>query len=109
MKTMAEILDESRSKNTASKCATCKHSVAMGGDGWNACEDCIYDEDRRDRYEPASNANYIRSMSDEELAKFLFGVWDDGWRDGFSRDPALLEPSRNLEWLKQIYKEGTLL
>lgn len=30
MKTMAEILDESRNK---SKCDTCKHSVKMDGDG----------------------------------------------------------------------------
>lgn len=35
------------------------------------CEGCIHDPDAMDKYEPMTNADRIRAMSDEELAKWL--------------------------------------
>lgn len=35
------------------------------------CDGCIHDPDAMDKYEPMTNADRIRAMSDEELAKFL--------------------------------------
>ena len=35
------------------------------------CDGCIHDESLKDRFEPMTNADRIRGMTDEELAKFL--------------------------------------
>lgn len=48
-------------------CTSCKYRIAPGG--WAACDGCIHDEGLKDRYEPMTNADRIRNMTDEELAK----------------------------------------
>lgn len=53
------------------KCATCKQSCKA--DGWVVCGNCIHDSSRKDRYEPLTNADRIRNMTDEELAKLMSG------------------------------------
>ena len=56
-----------------SKCETC----AKKQYGY-LCDGCIHDPDNKDLYEPMTNADSIRSMSDEELAEFLIDLADDG-------------------------------
>ena len=48
------------------KCDTCRHQ----GDFW-VCDTCIHDESLKDNFEPLTNGDRIRRMTDEELAKFL--------------------------------------
>lgn len=91
MKTMADIADEIRRKN---KCDTCTHSIKFGGDGWSQCEGCIHDIDRTDNYKPATNADWIRSMSNEELEAFA------------KENVGLLIMAHCIDWLKQPY-DGT--
>ena len=49
------------------KCSTCKHSCKA--DGWVVCANCIHNNSRKDRYEPLTNADRIRNMTDEEMAE----------------------------------------
>ena len=56
-----------------SKCETCARKQY----GY-LCDGCIHDPDNKDLYEPMTNADSIRSMSDEELAEFLIDLADDG-------------------------------
>ena len=49
-----------------SKCETCARKKY----GY-LCDGCIHDPDNKNLYEPMTNADRIRSMSDEELAGFL--------------------------------------
>lgn len=72
------------------------------------CADCTYYDNSGGEYReaPISNADHIRSMTDEELAKFLLGVYCRGWSHGADDNE---DADINFaEWLKQIYKEGTL-
>jgi len=55
--------------NKSDKCPSCKYRIDPGG--WAACDGCIHDEGLKDRYEPLTNADRIRNMTDEELAKLL--------------------------------------
>lgn len=48
------------------KCDTCRHL----DDFW-VCDTCIHDECLKDNFEPLTNGDRIRRMTDEELAKFL--------------------------------------
>ena len=74
-----------------SKCETCARKQY----GY-LCDGCIHDPDNRDLYEPMTNADRIRGMSDEELAEFLYQVgYDNGW--------GLKEFA--LEWLQQPAEE----
>lgn len=90
------------------RCNTCKHSTGNGGDGWSVCDGCIHDSELRDRYEPATNADHIRSMTDEELARML-------WKTGRNYRAICADPvvdfeehsAKLVEWLKQPYKEDT--
>lgn len=50
--------------------------------------------------EPQTNADRIRSMSDEELAEYLDGVCHDLWQM-FVKDPRKMW----LDWLKQEVKD----
>ena len=62
-------------------CIECPHFAGAGGDYREA---------------PMSNADRIRSMSDEELAECLFQIgYDNGW--------GLKEYA--IEWLQQPYRE----
>ena len=56
-------------ENKPEKCATCKQSCKA--DGWVVCANCIHDSSRKDRYEPLTNGDKIRGMTDEELAEEL--------------------------------------
>lgn len=55
--------------NKSDKCSSCKYQIAPGGRA--ACDGCIHDEGLKDRYEPMTNADRIRNMTDEELAEVL--------------------------------------
>lgn len=55
-------------ENKSDKCTSCKYRIAPGG--WAACDGCIHDEGLKDRYEPMTNADRIRNMTDEELANY---------------------------------------
>ena len=68
-----------------SKCETCARKQY----GY-LCDGCIHDPDNKDLYEPMTNADRIRGMSDEELAKLLCCT---GWR--------MIEQKECLEWLQQ--------
>lgn len=50
-------------------CTSCKYRIAPGG--WAACDGCIHDEGLKDRYEPMTNADRIRNMTDEELVDVI--------------------------------------
>lgn len=50
-------------------CTSCKYRIAQ--DGWAACDGCIHDEGLKDRYEPMTNADRIRNMTDEELVDVI--------------------------------------
>lgn len=50
-------------------CARCKYLIAPGGCA--ACDGCIHNEGLKNRFRPLTNADRIRNMTDEELAKFL--------------------------------------
>ena len=56
-----------------SKCETCARKQY----GY-LCDGCIHDPDNKDLYEPMTNADRIRAMSDEELSEFLIDLADDG-------------------------------
>ena len=49
-----------------SKCETCARKQY----GY-LCDGCIHDPDNKDLYEPMTNADRIRGMSDEELVDVL--------------------------------------
>ena len=73
-----------------SKCETCARKQY----GY-LCDGCIHDPDNKDLYEPMTNADRIRGMSDEELAKLLCCT---GWR--------MIEQKECLEWLQQPAEEN---
>lgn len=54
-------------------------------------------------WEAPTNADHIRSMTDEELAMYLGGLFQDLYEDGVGYS---MHPWRWLEWLKQPHKEG---
>ena len=56
-----------------SKCETCARKQY----GY-LCDGCIHDPDNKDLYEPMTNADRIRAMTDEELSEFLIDLADDG-------------------------------
>lgn len=58
---------ERKCKMEHEKCATCKRSSKA--DGWVVCANCIHNNSRKDRYEPMTNADRIRNMTDEELSE----------------------------------------
>ena len=64
------------------------------------CADCTYFDNSGGEYRdaPKTNADHIRSMTDEELAEFLIGVYIQDWWD---------HPNDIADWLKQPYKENT--
>ena len=52
-------------------CETCKHRGV--GDGFPRCDVCAHSPWIKDEYEPLTNADRIRRMTDEELAVVLSG------------------------------------
>ena len=88
-------------------CDSCKHDEF----GESYCDDCVsgYNGtpskwEPADFYEPDTNAEHIRNMTDEQLAEFLDSITDcsvcpvrdDGYCDAGS--------GGYLKWLKQPYK-----
>ena len=51
------------------RCTSCKNRIRLTG--WVACDGCLHNECLEDRYEPMTNADRIRNMTDEELAQLL--------------------------------------
>lgn len=80
------------------KCDTCRHQ----DDFW-VCDTCIHDRSLKDSFEPLTNGDRIRAMTDEELAEFLlplrtsFCSWVDA--DDCSRTDDCTEC--RLAWLKK--------
>lgn len=56
-------------ENKPEKCATCKRSSKA--DGYVVCANCIHNNSRKDRYEPLTNGDRIRNMTDDEMAKII--------------------------------------
>lgn len=52
-------------------CARCKYNNTP--EGVMVCDECVYDLSRKDRFRPLTNADRIRNMTDEELAKLMSG------------------------------------
>lgn len=70
------------------KCDNCKNLETKnnGFDAYSWCEkinDCPHEDIERDceHYSPMTNADRIRSMTDEELADFLVTVESYGYHD----------------------------
>ena len=59
-------------ENKSGKCTSGKYRIAPGG--WASCDGCSHDEGLKDRYEPMTNADRIRNMTDEELAEYLGNI-----------------------------------
>lgn len=89
-------------ENKSGKCSSCKHRIDP--DGWAACDGCIHDEGLKDRYEPMTNADRIRNMTDEELAEYLSNVH-------YCPTPSPCDPTKNCkdcwtEWLRSPVEES---
>ena len=41
------------------------------------CDGCIHDPSATDKYEPQTNADRIRAMSDEDLARYMAEIIDN--------------------------------
>ena len=88
-------------------CSSCKHDEFCWMDGY--CDDCLAGNpptrwEAADHYEPDTNADRIRNMTDEELAQFL---WQFNLED-VAREPEFeyFLTKRGLEnWLKSSCEE----
>lgn len=85
------------------KCDTCKHKTTE--DGWMVCECCIHEPSMKDRYEPLANADRIRAMGNEELAKIIMCPYDNGHNSCVPGSNCL---DCCLKWLQQPCEEGTV-
>lgn len=83
-------------------CHKCRHTSKSSTD-----EPCLYCTHNRsqDHFEPMTNADRIRNMSDEELAKFLEKVEDCGYNDVSITDFENGHYMDMLEWLQTEIKE----
>lgn len=75
-------------------CPVCRGALMLNK-GVLSCYICGYEMQMPNR-KPMTNADRIRAMSDEELAKYLDGVCHDLWQM-FAKDPQKMW----LDWLKQ--------
>lgn len=81
-----------------SKCDNCrlrKESAKAFDIHWHGEDDCPYDKCPVPDF-PKTNADRIRSMSDDELAEYLDGVCHDLWQM-FVKDPRKMW----LDWLRE--------
>lgn len=70
--------------------------------------DCVSEYPCRHKVEPPkpkTNADHIRSMTDEELAEFIATTFENGRISVFAIYPELTENHCGLDWLRQPYKE----
>lgn len=74
-------------------CETCKHTRKSPFE--EPCKNCTHNA--TDNYEPMTNADRIRNMTDEELVKFIYYTAED-----------LEDYSKNelIEWLQSEVEEG---
>lgn len=81
-------------------CTSCKNQIALGG--WAACDGCIHDEGLKDRYEPMTNGDRIRNMTDAELVDVIHCplVEVDGCHTGKSCALCILR------WLRSPANDG---
>jgi len=89
-------------------CMNCKHITKKETDF--PCNECKHGVNVKDHYKPRSNADRIRSMSDEELAEFLRKtVWEEGANLFDCADYTCGCPCEEcptyLQWLKSEVKE----
>ena len=84
-------------------CPHCGGHVRSISIGWK-CENCQGFIDMRGQFHehkeepfmpPMTNADRIRAMSDEELAQFIFELYEQPLKDGY------------LQWLQQPAEEDT--
>lgn len=92
--------EERKCKMAHEKCATCKRSSKA--DGWVVCANCLHNNSRKDRYEPMTNADRIRNMTDEELVDVIHCplVEVDGCHTGKSCALCILR------WLRSPANDG---
>lgn len=77
--------------HTDKRCKNCSNEDCVwAGHAEHISEKCL-------GYEPKTNADYIRQMSEEELARFIAG--QRGWYCDF-KDPSEEEYPKVLDWLK---------
>lgn len=72
------------------------NGAALDGGYWESGEDT----------KVLTNADHIRSMTDEELAYLLHSEYFEGFNKGLDRDFSEMLPYYK-DWLKQPYKEDT--
>ena len=84
-------------------CRNCKHNVLLEDYGeqysWCEIDDDNYDIDEPREctmFKPATNAEKVRAMTDEELAKYLWAV---------EHHEITMPVEEWLEWLKQEVRE----
>ena len=84
------------------KCDSCKHGSKRATE--YPCYVCLGST----KYEPITNADRIRNMTDEELADFLGGNCNERMPDRFCAYPVDHEMCREcyFEWLQAEVKEG---
>jgi len=87
-------------------CMNCKHVTKKETDF--PCNECKHGVNVKDHYKPRSNADRIRSMSDEELAENnVREIFHDRWHCSdwsyFSKKENAIQ--HELEWLKSEAKE----
>lgn len=80
------------------RCIKCKYLTTH--DTEYPCKVCEHRVETKDLYEPRTNADHIRSMSDEELAEWLTKITDDAQRDSITKCDYQWG-----EWLKSEVKE----
>ena len=76
-----------RSVSIGWKCERCQGFIDMEGD--------FHPHKKEPFIPPMTNADRIRAMSDEELAQFIFELYEQPLKDGY------------LHWLSQPAEEGT--
>lgn len=86
------------------KCATCKHRSEA--DGWVICANCIHNSSQKDRYEPLTNGDKIRAMTNEELVDVI------GCQFGLDADICFMMKSCAvciLKWLRSPVEESAVV
>lgn len=88
-------------------CGVCKHTDVDAKE--YPCKECIHNVATiTDHYEPMTNADRIRNMTDEELAEFITDAENYGYNGtsiaGYDHECGCYRDM--LEWLQAEVKEG---
>lgn len=85
-------------------CDKCKYSTKMSDEF--PCNSCVHGVCLEDFFKPKTNADRIRSMSDEELAEFLSHYMSCGYCDARNKEQGCKDcKAELLQWLKSEAKE----